>query len=324
MAIDDDMIPDPVLEKASAWALRLQSLPDDAELRAGLAAWIAESNVHARAWALTQKAWRLTGRAKAEFAREWPAHRPTTAGRCAAGKRFMAVSLAVAACLLLAVTVPGIQMRLATDHGTSVGQTRSVVLDDGSTVHLGADSAIAVAFGAAGRQLTLLKGEAFFEVTSDPGRPFSVRSGDLVATVTGTAFDVALTDRSFAVTVASGSVRVGSADSLTEAVDLRPGQGVIVNRATRQARRIATPPSSVAAWRKGRLIVEDAPLMDVVSALSRHQEGRIVVASTGLRGKRVTGVYDLNDPIGALRILAAPYGGNVHELSPYLTLLSAN
>jgi transmembrane sensor len=324
MTIDDDMIPDPVLEKASAWALRLHSLPDDAELRAALAAWIAESDVHARAWALTQKAWRLTGRAKAEFAREWPARHPTVAGRRAVGLRMVAASFAVAACLLLVAALPGIQMRLATDHGTSVGQTRSVVLDDGSAVHLGADSAIAVAFSAAGRQVTLLQGEAFFEVTSDPSRSFSVRSGDLVATVTGTAFDVALTDRSFAVTVASGSVRVSSANSLAEAVDLRPGQGVIVDRATRQATRIAVPPSSVASWRKGRLIVENAPLVDVVSALNRYREGPVVVASASLRSKRVTGVYDLNNPIGALRILAAPYGGNVHELSPYLTLLSAD
>jgi len=325
MTVDHDMIPDPVLEKASAWAFRLQSLPDDAELRAALAAWIAESDIHARAWTLTQKAWSLTGAASAESIHDWSARAPRrTAGvRRLAGRRGALVAFAVAACLLLVLALPSIRTHLLADYGTSVAETRSVVLEDGSAVQLGADSAIAVAFDASARQVTLLQGQAFFEVTPDPRRPFSVRVDDLAATVTGTAFDVALTARSFAVTVASGSVRVGAVDSSGEVVELQPGQGVRLDRATRQAARIAVQPSSVAAWRKGRLIVEDAPLMDVVSALGRYWPGRIVVASADLRGRRVTGVYDLDDPVDALRILVAPYGASVRELSSYLTVVAA-
>lgn len=327
MPVDDDMIPDAVLEKASAWAFRLQSLPDDAELQTALAAWLAESDVHVRAWALTQKAWQLTGQARPVSGRGAAPRRQDGANvsrRRPTRRRIVATTLAIAACMLLVLALPAIQVHLSADHSTAVAETRRVILDDGSIVELGADSAIAIAFGPAGRRITLLQGEAFFEVVPDPKRPFSVHSGDLAATVTGTAFDVALTDRSFAVTVASGSVRVGSVEAPAEAVDLNPGEGAVIARTSHRLTHVALPSRSVAAWRHGRLIVEDAPLMDVVATLGRYQPGRIVVASASLREKRVTGVYNLDDPVGALRILAAPYDGNVLELTPYLTVLSAD
>lgn len=350
MTLDDDLIPDPALEKASSWALRLQGAPDDSGLRAAVSAWIAESDVNARAWALTQKAWRLTGGAKAAFAHEWPAAPPRqrpvpqrplqetaatrrpplsrpSSSRPPAHRRagIRAATLAFAACLLLVLALPSIQLRLASDHRTEVGESRRLSLDDGSVVHLAPDSAIAVAFAAGARDVILLRGEAFFEVAPDRNRPFSVRAGDLDATVTGTSFDVGLTDRSFSVAVATGSVRVAQAGKPAEsAVDLGPGQGVVVDRATGRTTDMSLAPSSVAAWRAGRLIVENARLTDVVETIGRYRAGGIVVASASLRGKRVTGVYDLNDPDGALRVLAAPYGGAVRAFTPYLLVLSAD
>jgi transmembrane sensor len=328
MTVDDDLIPDPVLQRASAWALRLQAAPHDAALRADLAAWVAESDVNARAWRLTQKAWRLTGHAQLAFAHEWPSRQapgPPAARPSRVRFGIRAAVLGLAACLLLVLALPSIQVRLAADYRTTVGESRRLLLEDGSTVHLASDSAIAVAFGASGREVHLLRGEAFFEVVPDSRRRFSVRAGDLSAIVTGTAFDVGLTEHSFSVAVAGGSVRVERAGTPGQgAVDLGPGQGVIIDRATGRPTDIGLPPHSVAAWRAGRLIVENAPLIDVVETIGRYHPGIVLVASNALREKRVTGVYDLGDPRSALRILSAPYGGTVRELTPWLLMLSAN
>lgn len=336
MAQDDDVIPDPVLETATSWAFRLKDAPDDAGLKAALSAWIAESDVHARAWELTRKAWQLTGQATPAFAHERPRRQgaateaaPIVPLRPAAPprrhSRVRAAALALAASLLLVLSWPSIQLRLTADHLTSVGEARQVSLEDGSTVTLAADSAIAVAFGAGGRDVTLLKGEAFFEVTPNRDRPFSVRAGDLSATVTGTSFDVGLTDRNFSIAVATGSVRVARAGApADQSVDLAAGEGVTVERAVGRPVKIAVPVDSVAAWRGGRLIAENVLLTDVVSKIGRYHPGSIFVASAGMREKRVTGVYDLRDPAGALRILAAPYGGTVREITPYLLVLTTN
>jgi len=331
MAGHDDAIPDPVLETASAWALRLEASPDDAGLRIAFGAWMAESDAHARAWVLTQRAWRLTGSAPPVFAHEWPARRPA-AGRAVRDLQpvrrrrvGLAAGLAMAAALLLVLAWPAIQLRLSADHATAVAETRRIPLDDGSVVTLAASSAMTVSTGATGREVTLLQGEAYFEVAPDRLRPFMVRSGDVTTTVTGTAFDVALTDRTVSVAVASGSVRVERVGAPPgSAAEIAGGQGVVVDRAAGTMSSTVQQADAVAPWRKGRLIVENALLADVVAALGRSHSGSIVIASAALRGKRVTGVYDLNDPTGALQVLAAPYGGVVRAFTPYLLVLSAD
>ncbi|WP_296346416.1 FecR domain-containing protein [Reyranella sp.] len=340
MSGDDDMIPDRVLEAASAWAFRLQDAPDDAGLRAELADWLAESDVHAEAWALTQRAWQVTGQARAAFAHEWPTasstrsvvSRPTVSHgqsnvtplrRRRFGVRVTA--LAIAACLLLVFALPVLRVQLNASHATSVAEMREVSLEDGSRVTLAASSAISVSFAAGAREVTLLEGAAYFEVAPDRARPFTVRAGPVSTTVTGTAFDVAMTDRTVSVAVASGSVRVARTDNLSSSLaDLGAQQGVVVDRSSGTVVETALQPGTVAAWRKGRLIVENALLTDVVAALDRSHAGSIVVASESLRGKRVTGVYDLADPAGALRVLSAPYGGVVRAFTPYLLVLSVD
>lgn len=331
MSGDDDMIPDRVLDAATGWAFRLQDAPDDAGLRAELADWLAESPLHGEAWALTQRAWQITSRTQPVFADEWPA-RPALSNAPSnvtplRSRRFglRLAGLAIAACLLLVFALPVLRVQLNASHATSIAEIREVLLEDGTRVTLAARSAIAVSFGAGARNVTLLEGAAYFEVVPDSARAFTVRAGDIATTVTGTAFDVAMTDRTVSVAVASGSVRVSRRDSpASPLADLRAQQGVMVDRASGTVVETALQPDAVAAWRKGRLIVENALLTDVVAALDRSHPGSIAVASVGLRGKRVTGVYDLGDPAGALKVLSAPYGGVVREFTPYLLVLSAD
>lgn len=339
MTSGNDLIPDPVLDQATGWAVRLHESPNDKAAQAEFAVWLAQGDVHARAWAKTQNALLQMGQIPAAFAHEWPRRRAglatgevTLLGRSPtyafppvrnprSGVRSVAVALA--ACLLLALAVPSLQLWLAADYVTSVAETRQVPLEDGSTIHLGADSAIVVKLQENRRQVTLLRGEAYFEVAPDRSRPFTVSADDLEVTVTGTAFDVAMTDRSLSVAVASGAVHV-SRPGLKEtgAVELAPGQGLLIDRATGAATDTAPSDGTVGAWRSGRLIVENALLTDVVAAIDRYRSGAVVIMDDTLREKRVTGGYDLRDPERALRVLVAPYNGTVREYTPWLLVLS--
>jgi transmembrane sensor len=331
MTSDDELIPDAILDQATAWIVRLQESPNDKAARAEFKGWLAQSDVHARAWAKSKRAWGRMGQVPSAFAHEWP--RRTSHGGSAAvcpgfrprrlGVRYAVIGLA--ACLFVALLLPSAQVWLIADYATAVAETSQISLEDGSTVHLGADSAMAVEFGAARRQVTLLRGEAYFDVVSDRERPFSVHADDLDVTVTGTAFDVGITDRSFSVTVGSGSVRV-SRPGLKEsgAVVLAPGQGLWIDRATGEASDTTTAGRTIAAWRSGHLIVENAPLTDVVAAIARYRRGVVVVADDALREKRVTGGYDLHDPERALRLLVAPYGGTVRQYTPWILVLSGD
>lgn len=71
---------------------------------------------------------------------------------------------------------------------TAIGSYRQVALSDGSILDLNADSRIEIKYDSKQRQVRLLKGEAFFDVSPDPDRPFVVHAGQRRILVTGTTF----------------------------------------------------------------------------------------------------------------------------------------
>jgi transmembrane sensor len=316
--------PDPVLEQAMDWLLRVEAAPDDTRLRAAARAWADADAAHAEAWALVWKTWTLTGHAQPIHAEDWIPAAPPTPAPSLWRRRIAPAALALAACLALVLAAPALLLSLAADHLTGAGETRDIVLDDGSVVHLGADSAISIAFTPERRAVELLAGEAYFEVVPDASRPFMVGAADFTVTVTGTAFDVGITARSLSVAVAEGRVRVAPFDEGgATPVELRPGDRLTVDRRTGGGVLASVPPGDVAAWRQGRLIAEDVAFADVVEAIGRYHPGAIVVADDSLNEHRMTGAYDLDDPVRALRALAGPYGARVREITPYLIVVSA-
>ncbi len=311
-------IPDPILEQASDWLFRTQEAPDDPRLRAALEAWIAGDPRHAQAWTAARRAWAVAGMTTPVLVGTTPAA-AAPPPRAAARRRRVAV-LALAAGIAALALLPGLSQRLQSDHRTATAETRALALADGSRLTLAADSAVATAFSDGVRGVALLSGAAHFEVEPDRARPFVVSGGDVTVTVTGTAFDVAFTERTAAVEVAEGSVTVAHGGTETR---LKAGQGAIVDRSSGEIRRVAVDPLDVGAWRHGRLVVGDRMLSTVVDAIRRHHPGVILLSDHALAEKRVTGVYDLSDPERALRALVGPYGGTVRRLTPYLLVVSS-
>jgi transmembrane sensor len=298
--------------EAARWLVALEEEPDDAGLHARIAAWRAASPTNESAWVNTSDIYGLM--ATAAPARQAPVVRPSFGRRRAyAG----AVGLALAACLAFAFG-PDVLVRLQADQVTSTAEVRSLGLDDGSMVRLGPDSAIEVAYAGDSRRVRLLKGEAFFEVTPDPRRPFSVVARDIETTVLGTSFNVRFVGASAEVAVRTGLVRVDNAASRPSvALRLEPGDWAQVGWSGK-VERGAIPPEEVAPWLHGQIVARDRPMADVVDELRRYTSGAIVIADSALRGRRVTGVYNLSDPVAALRAIVGVHGGSVRQVSPWL------
>jgi transmembrane sensor len=91
------------------------------------------------------------------------------------------------------------------------GQKSTIYLSDGTKVILNAQSSLLYNndFGSEKREVKLT-GEAFFEVSKDPKKPFIVRTGDIITTVLGTSFNVnAFPEmRNIQVAVMTGKVKV--------------------------------------------------------------------------------------------------------------------
>ncbi len=234
-----------------------------------------------------------------------------------------AVAASVAACLVL-LALPAIQLRLAADHSTGVAERRELVLDDGSRVGLDAGSAIALDYSAAQRGVTLLAGQAFFDVAPMPGRPFVVTAGDVRVTVTGTSFDVDRSGASVAVAVRTGRVAVGRVAGDrdgTQLGTLTAGQTLRVEAG--DVSRGSIDPADVASWQSGRLVVHEATVRDVVGQIGRYLPGVIVFGDGAFAARKVTGVIDLQRPDEALQAVVGLKQGRLVRLSPYLTLVLA-
>ncbi len=318
-----DPASDAALETAMDWLLRLDAAPEDDTLRAGLADWLAVDSRHAKAWQQAQHAWHLVGEVPPRFvaapatpALPAPLPRPSSWRRRA---RRLATA-AVAAGLLLAL-LPSMLLQMKADYVSGTGEQQRITLNDGSVVYLGAASAIAIDLKPEARHVTLLRGEAFFEVAPDKARPFTVTADTLDVTVLGTAFDVRRGDGGYTVGVEHGAVRVHQdGHALTDR--LLPGQQLAIQEAAGAALHTISP-QDVGAWREGRLFVQDATVRDVVSVLQRYLTGHIAVVDRDVASRRVTGIYDLNDPERALAALVAPQRGQVRKLTPLLYIVSA-
>lgn len=308
--------PEALIGQATDWLLRLEERPDDHETRAAAAKWRAENRAHAQAWARAERAYRLlVDTARLPAAQRAPQGGPWT--------RVWATGLAALAACLLLLYVPGLMMRLNADMATGTAELRDENLEDGSTVQLAPQTALDVRFTPARRSVTLLSGEAFFEVVSQPARPFEVRAGNIAVTVVGTAFTVRLSEDALTVAVQHGAVDLRSVQgAATPAQRLAPGDRVTIDRHNGVVRRDKVAVEEIAMWRDRRLFVEGATVSEVVGELRRYGLGSIVFTDRSLSHRQVTGLYDLRDPDRALRALVGPFGGQVREFTPLLNVVS--
>lgn len=308
------------------WFLRLKAEPNCPDLAADFQRWLHRSDDHRRAWEYALRTWQLMGEVAPVHEQLWM-DAPRANVIPITGRRWrrpvIASVVAIAATLFLVLAAPSLLIRLQADHITATGQNARVALEDGTVIELGGDSAIKTEMTAAGRHVTLLAGEAFFDVAHNPARPFTVEAGGVEVLVVGTAFDVRLAGEETTVELERGVVQV-SVGEARETPDFRllPGEMAVVNRRDGAVTRNTIQPDQVAAWRSGRIFVKDASIGAVAEQLQRYHSAWIAVPDRKLAGLKVTGLYDLHDPDSALRALVEPYGGRVRAFSTYGRLLT--
>lgn len=307
----------PLLGQVAAWLLRLEEAPDDQRLRAEYEAWLAQSEHRRKAHDTMTLLWRNAEElgslapVPAKLAEPTP-RRPRVRG-------FVWGAAALAACLAM-LAFPAVQRRLAADHSTGMAETREVELEDGSRVSLDAASSIAVVYNANQRTVTLLAGQAFFEVVPSTERPFVVSASDVKVMVTGTAFSVGTSAAGIAVEVETGTVDVSREGKLMAGLGV--GQRVRIAPDGTTTRGTVNP-EEVAPWRDHRIVVYQATIRDVVEQIGRYVPAMIVFRDREIADRLVTGVIDLNRPDEALRSVVEMQKGTVANITPYLVVISS-
>ncbi|MFD1332279.1 FecR family protein, partial [Methylopila musalis] len=200
----------------------------------------------------------------------------------------------------------GLIDRAFADYATRPGERLSAQLQDGTRLQLDGDTAIRTQFSAAARDVVVLRGRVWFEVSPDSARPFVVHAGDLEARALGTAFEV---------DAVAGSVAVGHGRVLAAAhgdrqapVALAAGERLELGADGRLGPRETGDPSTLFAWRRGLLVLDAAPLRAVAGELGRMTAGRVVFAGAGIAEMRLSGSFSADEPEAVLAAMRSALG----------------
>jgi transmembrane sensor len=330
-----DPIDDVLFAKASSWFARLHADDVTAEERRQFERWRTQSPTHARAWDEVRELFddlhapatavrdRLKRCGEYPFAPARVANTASHSSRRHLGEsltRSAVVALMIVCVVMTALWAPGTYQNLASDYYTGKGEQQRITLADSSHVVLNTDSAIAVELSDDQRRLTLLRGEAFFEILPDPKRPAAVISHQGEIHVVGTGFSVAQRGEHTVVTVATGAVDVWHASRLADPIPVHAGQQVRYN-AQGTSTVMSINLSEELAWRHGQIVFQQKPLSEVIDAVNRYRPGRIFIVKPSIRHQPVTGAFDIQRFDHLFETLRLGLGVHATALTPYLILL---
>jgi ferric-dicitrate binding protein FerR (iron transport regulator) len=170
------------------------------------------------------------------------------------------------------------------------GRRLDIQLSDGSKVRLNASGRITYPekFSGSNRDVTL-EGEAFFEVTKDPARPFKVTTGPIVTTVLGTSFNVASDSGYVQVALVTGRVKIENVPGHEELM-LAPGEASFFAPGA-SLRKESFDPKEVLSWKEGVLYFKDADLQEMVRRLEQWYGIEIEIAGAEAHPKHLTGEF---------------------------------
>lgn len=207
-------------------------------------------------------------------------------------------------------------------YSTDFGETREIVLDDGTTIVLNANSELQwkKSWKKDKMRFAELKGEAFFEVahvditsgreteSEDLSRrmPFHVKSADMVIEVLGTSFNVEERRGETKVYLEEGSVKLNLLEkeanqnpgeemekeaeksSVSRTVLMEPGETVQYSAQTREWIKLEPDlASSITEWKDGVLMFEDVRFGDMLQRMEDIYGKSFEVADSNLLNRRV-------------------------------------
>lgn len=214
------------------------------------------------------------------------------------------------------------------DHCTVTGETREVVLADGTRVWLNTATAINQNYNSRERRLHLVTGEIFIDTASNTlgsvggegrqSRPFFVDTPHGRLQALGTRFTVRHDGEQTFLAVYDGVVEAYNKSG--HRTQLQAGQQVRFSPDTLGEVQLADVARE--AWSRGVLVAQDIALREVVAELRRYRNGHLGLAPE-VAGLRVFGNFPLADTDDALDMLVAALPVRVSRILPWWVSIGA-
>lgn len=162
---------------------------------------------------------------------------------------------------------------------------------------------------ASERTVELVRGEAYFEIKHDAGRPFSVMAGGRRIVDLGTKFVVRLGPDQIKVSLLEGKASLeGVAPTAAgRPIILSPGDVAFATAdATRVSKVAARDLADSLAWRRGSVVFHYQRLDSAVAELNRYGGPQLVIADADAAKLQISGTFLTNKP--------EDFAGIAHEI----------
>jgi transmembrane sensor len=199
---------------------------------------------------------------------------------------------AIAASAVLLISVYGLFFKSGSPvvYTYQEGIVEPITLEDGSKIFLNKNAEVTVSPFTNSKRKVALKGEAFFEVASDPTRSFIVNCGETVTEVVGTSFNIRQSTNETFILVTSGKVIFSPADGSQAAAALTAGEAAVFKNG--KVELIANPSPNISAWRTNDLRFVKMPLSSAIEDISNYFNQDILIENEASKS------CPINIPIG--------------------------
>jgi transmembrane sensor len=207
-----------------------------------------------------------------------------------------AVVFLVATTLFVLYKTGAIQQQETYTVYSTLDSIKSIQLPDGSQVCLNKHSELKLAkWKRNGERRVFICGEAFFEVTHNPYRPFIVQTAHTTTRVLGTSFNLKVSEMNDVVSLVTGKVEFFANDT-QNAVVLAPGEMIRYNHYNKQLEKLAFQDKNFLAWKTKKLEFNNSSISNVISSISEYYHVSVSGNFTGFEGYSLTADFN-NQPI---------------------------
>lgn len=310
-------IPDVVMEDAASWMALLDSERSTEADRIGFARWLDEDPTHRWAFEELSEVWaRLRTLSDIEPLLEQdkvvrlPSATPSIPHAGSSPTPVPQRDWSAAAAI--AIVALGVSAHMALSPAsetfvTDIGESRSIVLTDGSTLEMNSRTTMEIVINDQKREVHLNSGEAVFHVADDQ-RPFVVLTDLGSIAALGTTFNVDVSNDVLEVSVIEGKVAVTASDAplplteydndigvrfASEVALLGEGEWLEVSGSNYKQQLLGTEEfRKRLSWRNGVVVFENQPLLVVVQEMRRYTHVSIHVADSELSDLRISGRFE--------------------------------
>jgi ferric-dicitrate binding protein FerR (iron transport regulator) len=201
----------------------------------------------------------------------------------------------------------------------SNGQTRQIILEDGTKVTLNASSKIIFpsSFKDSDTREVTLVGEAFFDVTKNPSKPFLIHTPRMEISVLGTAFNVRdyAEENNAETALVRGKVSIWKKGIDDQKFILKPKEKFVIRKVHEVEKEFpskmtqtASPPMTIAIqpfsisekdgsaleteWLLNRITIQDDRLLDIALKLERMYGVEIKITNKAVANLRYSATFE--------------------------------